>query len=404
MKLRNYLARTLTAIFFALLLSTPKGFSAGTADCLLREKEIESRGGVLAASSRTLPVKISEVSFSTDLGFISQAKFKGSYPQFNASWVPFSEWIRMDPQYPEQMHMTLAERKGKKSGREVLKFASGNVGLVPQKRKALDAVSHVVLKEIVKFMQENNPKEFAEYYSYNEATGDLVSRITGEQYNVLNPNLHPLDIAGRIVQEDLAVIMQDPEGNYRLMGGFLAHPSGWRLSNFMGWTVREIHEQSAGLNSKFAGAIDMALTAYHVGTQIVPRMQMRNNWFLVYDRKLKRGDQEAPEAATPTTLENVNERVFLRMERETMRAFTAPGVKDRFILFTIKPHVYELSTIAGHPKTEDLILGVFDVSDGAPDYDSILASQYLYNRLPQETQLRIDQALQKKWEVDLHSY
>jgi hypothetical protein len=58
----------------------------------------------------------------------------------------------------------------------------------------------------------------------------LFNAATGERWDLARSPLHRLDLAGRLVQEDLCLLLPG-DGSYRLVGASLCSPAHWRLSS-----------------------------------------------------------------------------------------------------------------------------------------------------------------------------
>src|SRR5271157_705339 len=123
--------------------------------------------------------------------------------------VPESAWFEIDERYVEEM----AER------RRLLAERHGDVfGALPLS----DAARTEVLADVVANLTTYAPDWFAR-------DGDtLCNGLTGESWNLAAPPWDPLELAGRLVQEDLCIIQQDQEGPVFTAAG-LCFPSRWRL-------------------------------------------------------------------------------------------------------------------------------------------------------------------------------
>jgi dimethylamine monooxygenase subunit A len=135
--------------------------------------------------------------------------------------------------------------------------------------------------------------------------------------------LHPIDAAGRLVQEDLCVMVRDGD-QWVLAAASLCFPSRWRLADKMGASLREIHhpvpgyERIAAPTDRFFDRLDQQ------------RPVWRTNWTLIDDPTLFQ-----PNGAlrhTGRTLDaDPGEAVTFRVERQTLRALPESGG----VLFTI---------------------------------------------------------------------
>src|SRR5260370_3650971 len=90
---------------------------------------------------------------------------------------------------------------------------------------------------------------------FRRAGDHLVNRATAETWNIAQPTLHPLDLAGRLVQEDLCLLLSDG-GPYRLVAASLCSPARWRLADKIGRPLGAIHDPVPGYGAKLAAPVD----------------------------------------------------------------------------------------------------------------------------------------------------
>ena len=68
----------------------------------------------------------------------------------------------------------------------------------------------------------------------------LHNRLTGETWTLTPPDCDPLELAGRLVQEDLCII-QDAADGPRFTAAVLCFPSRWRLHEKLGQPLAAVH-------------------------------------------------------------------------------------------------------------------------------------------------------------------
>lgn len=154
------------------------------------------------------------------------------------------------------------------------------------------------------------------------------------------PHLHPLDAAGRLVQEDL-VLLVERDGGLVCGGGSVCFPNRWDLRSKVGLPMAAIHAPVARLNEQLAGPIDRFLE------RLTPeRSYWRLGWGVLDTGVLYQPlDATAPERpSAPPPQQHV-----LRVERETLRRFPA----TRCVLFTIRTYLTPLDGVprGGDPET-----------------------------------------------------
>ena len=109
--------------------------------------------------------------------------------------------------------------------------------------------------ELLALLVKHLPARFPNLY---RRAGDRIDNLaTGQRWALASDALHPLDLAGRLVQEDLCLMRRAPgETVYRLVGASLCFPTRWRLAQKMGQSVRDIHAPVPGYDTQLASTMD----------------------------------------------------------------------------------------------------------------------------------------------------
>jgi hypothetical protein len=175
---------------------------------------------------------------------------------------------------------------------------------------------------------------------------------------------NPLDLAGRIVQEDLCLMAPGLNG-YTLEAASLCFPSRWRLLDKIGRPLIDIHSPVPGYKNKLSRPVDRLFDKLTVEKPV-----WRLNWSLTDDPDLYQPVRKTSTTSIRTiNSSNAGDRVFLRCERQTLRRLPKTG----WILFTIKTYVDKVSTLAFQPKSFlDLAALVRDLSPGMQQYKNIM--------------------------------
>ena len=137
-------------------------------------------------------------------------------------------------------------------------------------------------------------------------------------------NLHPLERAGLSVQEDLCLVQHSSRG-WILEAASLSFPSLWKLSEKIGKNMAAVH----GPVDDYPEFLEKKVDGFfgRLGRDPV----WRRNWFIHSDNTLHQPDR--PAKGDPViTSSAVGEKLFVRSERQTLRALEIPG----WILFTIR--------------------------------------------------------------------
>lgn len=195
--------------------------------------------------------------------------------------------------------------------------------------------------EVLELLAEHLPTRFPTLY---KREGNILHNLVTQQSGDLLQNaLHPLDVAGRLVQEDLCLMQQDARAQvYCLVGASLCFPTRWRLLEKLGKPLNTIHDPIPGYAEQLASTMDRYFERIKVDKPV-----WRINWSLIDDPTLFQPTGHGRKGLNlDITCENAGEKLWLRMERQTLRRL--PLTQD--ILFTIRVHVRPLRELAARPE------------------------------------------------------
>ena len=160
---------------------------------------------------------------------------------------------------------------------------------------------------------------------------ELVLEATGQP--VVAADLHPLDAAGRLVQEDLCLMVLR-DGAPHLDAASLCFPSYWRLADKLGRPMAEVHGPVAHYADELAAKVDTFLQRLRP-----ERPVWRRNWSIHDDPTYFLPDPTPPRDVDPP------DGLWLRSERQTLRRLTSADV----VLFTIRTQQVPLAVLAERP-------------------------------------------------------
>jgi dimethylamine monooxygenase subunit A len=228
--------------------------------------------------------------------------------------VPAAEWFELDARYVDEM----AERRRLLGERHDDVF-----GVLPEAEDA----SREVLQRIVAYLTTQFPQWFA-------LDGDtLFNRLTGEIWNLGDPPCHPLELAGRLVQEDLCIIHSDGEAAC-FTAAVLCFPSRWRLHEKLGRPLAAVHGPVPFYAQRLAALVDRFMAKVKPG-----HIASRLNWSVLDDAAMYQPAGKWREATnTGVTAENAGNTLYLRVERQTLTRLPQSGA----VLFGIRVHSYPL--------------------------------------------------------------
>ncbi len=193
-------------------------------------------------------------------------------------------------------------------------------------------------KEVLDLLLNHLLKYFPQHYQYHN---QIIKNITtGQVWYLSNFESVPLDLAGRLVQEDLLLMQSTPQG-YTLAAASLCFPLRWRLQEKLGCPLTEIHSPVPGYEEKLAHPVDNFFSRLKSNYPA-----WRLNWSIVNSPELfLPPQQENPDWHITINAGNAGERLWIRVERQTVRRLKV----SRDILFTIRTYVYPLRVLENNP-------------------------------------------------------
>jgi len=260
--------------------------------------------------------------------------------------LPESAWFELDDRYPaelDQRRQLLADHRA-----EV--FAA-----LP----ASDAARGETLTAVIDNLTTHHP----DWFSRNN--DHLHNRLTGEQWNLATPCCDPLELAGRLVQEDLCLI-QVVDAVPMFTAAVLCFPTRWRLMEKLGRPLAQVHGAVPLYADRLAAPVDRFMR--HVKPGYVAS---RINWSVVDNAALFQPTGKWRTGHNPTvTAANAGDTLFLRVERQTLRRLPLSDA----VLFGIRVHVYPLaSAIRDAATAARLAEAVRALPEATQRYKSLLS-------------------------------
>ncbi len=254
------------------------------------------------------------------------------------------ELVEIDERYPSEH----AERRDLLATRRAEVFA------------ALPG-SEAARADVLALLADLLPRRYPVWFAAE--AGALRNHLTGEVWNLSDPALDPLELAGRLVQEDFLII--DTSGDAPVLtAAILCAPSRWRLHEKIGRPLGAVHGAVPLYADRLAAPVDRFMAALRPG-----KMAERLNWSVVDDGALfQTGGKHRTEHDPSVTPENAGERLFLRVERQTMMRLPASAA----VLFAVHVHSYPLARVLAVPgAAADLHAAVQALPDSLALYKSL---------------------------------
>lgn len=212
-------------------------------------------------------------------------------------------------------------------------------GTQPQAQAAV----YELLDEFRQYLPKRYPSLF------KQTKNGMENLATGEKFEFCNrkPSEDPMVMAAKMVQDDLAIMMEGPSGDYYLVAGAIILPGFWRLKDKFGLPLREIH--TLGDVPKFKEKLQSGMEKFFIRLTC-DKPVVRNNYFLQTDGNLAWSTSIGPEkengagwfTAEPATSP---EQLYFRSERQSLRRLPKTGA----IVFTIRTYFAPLTEICQEP-------------------------------------------------------
>ena len=224
-------------------------------------------------------------------------------------------WFEIDAHYADEM----AER------RRLLQDQHEDVfGALP----VSDAARAETLHELTANLTIYAPQWFA------RDSDTLHNTLTGEAWDLAKLACDPLELAGRLVQEDLCIIQRSDDGPM-FTAAVLCFPTRWRLHEKLGKPLALVHGPVPFYGERLAAPVDRFMAKMkpdHIASRL--------NWSVLDDPAMFQPTGKWREQRnTAITPYNAGDRLYLRVERQTLRRLPQTGA----ILFGIRVHSYPLA-------------------------------------------------------------
>lgn len=180
-----------------------------------------------------------------------------------------------------------------------------------------------------------------------DALVEHLGRSSPDRSVGLDPLLHPLDAAARLVPDDL-VVMVEREGHLVFGGGSVCFPNRWDLRSKLGRSIADVHAPVARLNDQLEQAVDSFFDRLEPD-----RSFWRLGWGIL---DTAAGYTPIDGTAAPRPERPTIDDLHVRVERETLRRFPV----HRSVLFTIRTYVAPLTTVLADPDDRQAIVRIVD--------------------------------------------
>lgn len=252
-------------------------------------------------------------------------------PKYNVTMglrsIKHSDWIELDNHYP-RYHADKA-RRIQERGHKCCRTAP----------EAYPAAIEL-LEDLTDYLPARYPS------LYKRTAVGLDNLWSGESFDIVTRPLpeDPMQTCARLVQDDLAIMIEKPDSKYYLLAGAVLLAGFWRLEDKYGMVLSEIH--TSGDVPQYKEKLEKGMMNFF--RRLKPEeMVARNNYFLQVDDDLpwswSIGSEDAPEVSWNTAEKNrAIEHHYFRSERQTLRRLPKSGG----VVFTIRTYFHPITEIA----------------------------------------------------------
>lgn len=252
------------------------------------------------------------------------------------SSLPVSEWI----QYENDFTIRVQDKKRliKSDRKRVLDSTKGSI-----------IAQQELFDLLIQYLQEYR----SDIFKINKDS--VVSIKEDEKYWIKDYKNTPLELISYLAPDDFCVL--EPCGDdYRLVAASLCTPTWWSLFEKMGKPLQGIHSPIANLEERIGRMIRYFLKNLSPGDCF-----QRSNWFLFStdDLCVFPNSFNMHQDLINVTSDNLDEKLFLRSERQTFRKLPNTGA----VVFGIKIYISPISIVKSEPAiAEDLIFAIKELS------------------------------------------
>ena len=240
--------------------------------------------------------------------------------------VKWDDWIELDNHFP-RFHADKARRINERGS----KCCMTGPEAYPA---ALE-----LLEELRSYLPDRYPT------LYQRTDTGIRNLWSGEHLDTTSDPLpeDPMQTAARLVQDDLAIMIERPDNQYYLLAGAILLPGFWRLEDKFGMPLSEIH--TSGDVPQFREKLEKGMLNFF--RRLKPEeLVARNNYFLQVDDDLawspSIGSEDSPNISWNTAEKNrAIQHHYFRSERQTLRRLPRSGG----VVFTIRTYFHPVTEI-----------------------------------------------------------
>ncbi|KAI1819857.1 hypothetical protein F4861DRAFT_534121 [Xylaria intraflava] len=310
-----------------------------------------------AARPFTPPTSRLEKGQAREFGKWSPSDFRIPTPE------PYSDWsiehtkplpyrpFRYGPKYNVTMGLrTLKHEDWIELDNHFPRFYADKNKRIAERGSSLCHTAPEAYPAAVELLEELGEYLPARYPSLYKRTGVGLDNLwSGERFDIVTRPLpeDPMRICARLVQDDLAVMIEKPDGQYYFLAGCIVLPGSWRLKDKFGMPLSEIH--TSGSVPQYKEKLEKGMM--NLFRRLKPEEIVgRHNYFFQADDDLGWSRSIGPEdsdinghagwhtAEKGRSIDNY----YYRSERQTLRRLPRSGG----IVFTIRTYFHPIKEIS----------------------------------------------------------
>ncbi|KAI0206263.1 hypothetical protein F4808DRAFT_406616 [Astrocystis sublimbata] len=256
-------------------------------------------------------------------------------PKYNVTMglrtLKHEDWIELDNHFP-RFHAD-KQRRIKERGPKLCRTAP----------EAFPAAIEL-LEELAEYLPARYPS------LYKRTAVGLDNLWSGESFDVTNRPLpeDPMQMCARLIQDDLAIMIEKPDGQYYFLAGCIVLPGFWRLADKFGMPLSEIH--TSGNVPQYKEKLEKGMM--NLFRRLKPEEIVgRNNYFFQVDDDLgwsqSVGSEDSAAGGGHVGWETAEmgraiDHHYFRSERQTLRRLPKSGG----VVFTIRTYFHKITDVA----------------------------------------------------------
>ncbi|KAK9894462.1 hypothetical protein P389DRAFT_186346 [Cystobasidium minutum MCA 4210] len=247
-------------------------------------------------------------------------------------------WLELDKDY--QFYLDMKKRVIEQQGKTVVDSLPEN-----------DEACGELLETVVDYLPKRYPTLFTSLPS-----GGIHNKITGETFDDTSSlrGVKALKVVSRLVQDDFLMGREREDGHVYFVGGLVAFPGFYLLSEKIGMTLEQAHEPVPYFNEKLLKSVERTLKRFEPNEPFE-----RTSWEIVDDREMFwHNIASLPEGGRISDDLDPKDYIF-RMDKQTFRKLP----RTKAIIFGVHPIMRRLEQLADSPLIPELLVRIHKESD-----------------------------------------